>query len=161
MAGTKRMSGSRQAWTPAAAHGPGPWRPGAMNGSVLGLGRSRTSQEIGLAVLSALSVASVWSSVCPSYFTFATFASQPEARNRAVTTCWIGFGLSTAAAAAIYFVFDEIVPAIVAEVTAVALLGISMYAIHGEPPKGVPAMEKQSAAAPAPSQPQATVAQPA
>lgn len=110
------------------------------------LSGAKSKETIGIAILSALSITSVWSSICPSYFTFSTFASRPEARDRAMTTCWIGFGLSTAAAAAIYFVFDELVPAIVAEATAVALLGISMHAINSPPPETIPPMERQSEA---------------
>lgn len=102
-----------------------------------------TKESVGLAILSALSITSVWSAVCPSYFTLSTFGSQPEARERATKGCWIGFGLSSATAAAIYFVFDELLPAVVAEATAVALLGISLYAINSEAPKEIPPIEKQ------------------
>lgn len=116
------------------------WKPSPF----IGQAKSKTKEDIGLAILSALSITSVWSSVCPSYFTFASFASRPEARSRAMTTCWIGFGLSTATAAAIYFVFDQLVPAIVAEVTAIALLGISMHAINSETPVTIPPIEQQS-----------------
>jgi hypothetical protein len=115
-------------------------------------------EALGLAILSALSITSVWSSVCPSFFTLATFGSQPEARDRATKGCLIGFGLSTATAAAIYLVFDEIVPAIIAEVTAVALLGISLYAIHSEPPKTIPPMEQQQTTPRSQPLPQATPA---
>lgn len=98
---------------------------------------------MGLAVLSALSVAGLWSGVCPSYFTHRTFASKPEAKDKAIEGCWIGFGLSTAAAVAIYFVFDELVPALVAEGTAIALLGISLYALRQPPLDTVSAIEQQ------------------
>lgn len=137
-AGTRGYS-----WKPGGG-GPGQWHPGAAK--PLFLGQSKAAQEVGLSMLSALSVASVWSSVCPSYFTFSTFASQPAARQRALTTCWIGFGLSSAAAASIWFIFGEFVPALVAEGTALALLGISLHAIMSKPPEGVPAMEKQASA---------------
>jgi hypothetical protein len=139
--------------TPAGMHGhswkPGAaasrWHPGAARPPFLG--QSQAAQEVGLSMLSALSVASVWSSVCPSYFTFSTFASQPAARQRALTTCWIGFGLSSLAAVSIWFIFGEFVPALVAEGTALALLGISLHAINSKPPEGVPPMEKQQAVA--------------
>jgi hypothetical protein len=65
-----------------------------------------------------------------------------------MTGCWIGFGLSSATAAAIYFVFGEPLPALVAEATAIALLGISYWAIYSEPPTDTAAMEMQPEAQP-------------
>jgi hypothetical protein len=137
---------SRHAWSPAktsrlgksAARNRFPsWKPA-------GLGNpGGTKEAVGLAILSALSITSVWSAVCPSYFTLATFGSQPEARVRATKGCWIGFALSTATAAAIYLVFDELLPALVAEATAAALLGISLYAINSETPATIPPIERQ------------------
>jgi len=139
-------STSRPAWAPAKTSRLGKsaarnhfnsWKPA-------GLGNpGKTTEEVGLAILSALSITSVWSAVCPSYFTLATFGSQPEARVRATKGCWIGFALSTATAAAIFLVFDELLPALVAEATAAALLGISLYAINSETPKTVPPIEQQ------------------
>lgn len=113
-----------------------PWRP-------VELGNPGAKETVGLAILSALSITSVWSAVCPSFFTLATFGSQPEARARATKGCWIGFGLSTLTAGAIFLVFDELLPAVVAEVTAAALLGISLYAINSETPRTVPPIEQQ------------------
>jgi hypothetical protein len=139
---------SRPAWAPAktsrlgksaehAKHRFPSWKPA-------GLGNpGGTKEAVGLAILSALSITSVWSAVCPSYFTLATFGSQPEARVRATKGCWIGFALSTATAAAIYLVFDELLPALVAEATAAALLGISLYAINSETPATIPPIERQ------------------
>jgi hypothetical protein len=121
------------------------WKPGAVRLGAQG----STKETVGLAILSALSITSVWSAVCPSWFTLATFGSQPEARERATKGCWIGFGLSTATAAAIYFVFDEALPAIMAEATAIALLGISMYAIGSESPRTIPPIDRQQIPAPA------------
>lgn len=105
--------------------------------------KGSAKETVGLAILSALSITSVWSAVCPSFFTLATFGSQPEARARATKGCWIGFALSSATAAAIYVVFDELLPALVAEATAAALLGISLYAINSESPRGIPPIEQQ------------------
>lgn len=122
---------------PVSMNGLQSWRPARMGA------QGGTKESVGLAILSALSITSVWSSVCPSFFTLATFGSQPEARRLASKGCWIGFGLSSATAAAIYFVFDEMLPAIVAEATAVALLGISLYAINSEAPKTIPPIERQ------------------
>lgn len=126
-----------KSWVPA--NGRDAWRP-ALGAHIKG----KSSQEVGLAILSALSITSVWSAVCPSFFTFQTFGTQPEARPRAQKTCWIGFALSSATAGAIWLVFDEILPALVAEATALALLGISMYAINSEAPKTIPPIEKQN-----------------
>lgn len=131
------MENRVKSWVPANRRPE--WRP-ALGAHVKG----KSTQEVGLAILSALSITSVWSSVCPSYFTFKTFGTQPEARPRAEQTCWIGFALSTATAGAIWLVFDEFIPALVAEATAIALLGISMYAIRSEAPKTIPPIEKQN-----------------
>jgi hypothetical protein len=101
-------------------------------------------QNLGIAVLSALSIAGLHSAVCPSYFTMKTFASQPEARERAMEGLWISLGLSTLAAGSLYFIFDEWLPAIVAEATALALFGISVRAVNSTPPTTIPPIEKQN-----------------
>lgn len=122
------------------------WRPGSSYRQALrpSLGAcGGTKESVGLAILSALSITSVWSAVCPSYFTMATFASRPEARERAKKGCVIGLGLSTATAAAIYFVFDDLMSALVAEGMALALFGISLHAIHSEPPTDTLPMAEQ------------------
>lgn len=105
-------------------------------------------QMMGVAVLSALSIAGLHSAVCPSYFTMKTFASQPEARERAMEGLWISLGLSTLASGALYFIFDAWLPAIVAEATALALFGISVAAINSPPPKGIPPIEQQNTTTP-------------
>ena len=101
-------------------------------------------QSLGIAVLSALSIAGLHSAVCPSYFTMKTFASQPEARQRAMEGLWISLGLSTLASGAIYFIFDEWLPAVISQATALALFGISVHAINSPPPEGIPPIEKQN-----------------
>lgn len=121
------------------------WRPAPRRHSPM-LGNSKTKESLGLAVLSALSIAGLHSAVCPSYFTTRTFASQPEAREFAIEGLWISLGLSTAASVAIWLVFDEILPALVAEATALALFGISMYAINQPRPDTVPPIEQQQTA---------------
>lgn len=144
----KGILGNRRGWTPhnglGGMRGPRPQMGAASN----------TGQDVGLAILSALSITSVWSAVCPSFFTLSTFASRPEARDRARKGCWIGFGLSTLTAAGIYLYFKDLTAGIFAQGTALALLGISMYAINGEPPADVAAMDLQPEAAglPSPSQ---------
>jgi hypothetical protein len=105
-------------------------------------------QNLGIAVLSALSIAGLHSAVCPSYFTMKTFASQPEARERAMEGLWISLGLSTLASASLYFIFNEWLPAIVAEATALALFGISVKAIQSAPPTTIPPIEKQDVGTP-------------
>lgn len=122
------------------------WRP---HYAGLGAAKRETTETLGVAILSALSITSVWSAVCPSYFTLTTFASRPEARGRAMNGCWIGLGLSTATAAAIWMVFHEPAAAIVAEATALALFGISLLAINSEAPADVQAMNQQPEALPA------------
>lgn len=108
-----------------------------------------TEQRLGIAVLSALSIASVHSSICPSYFTMSTFASQPEARKRAMDGLWISLGLSTLAAGAIYMVWKDLAAALVGEATAFALFGIGVYAINQKPPTGIPPIEQQNTTSPA------------
>jgi hypothetical protein len=100
-------------------------------------------QNMGIAVLSALSIAGLHSAVCPSYFTMKTFASQPEARERAMEGLWISLGLSTLASVSLYFIFDEWLPAIVSQATALALFGISVKAVNSPPPETIPPIEKQ------------------
>ncbi len=106
-------------------------------------GSPQKSEELGIAVLTALSIAGLHSAVCPSYFTMVTFGSQPEARTRAMDGLWISLGLSTIASLAIYGVWKDMTVALVGEATAVALFGIGVYAISKEPPKTVPPIEKQ------------------
>lgn len=108
------------------------------------MGNPSTKEALGLSVLSALSIAGLWSAVCPSYFTHRTFASQPEARGKAEEGCWLGFGLSSLGAGAIWLVFDEPLAAIIAEATAAALLGISLYALRQPPMQTVPSIEQQN-----------------
>lgn len=122
------------------------WSPhrGGLGGNSFRMGMSSgDTQMLGVAVLSALSIAGLHSAVCPSYFTMKTFASQPEARQRAMEGLWISLGLSTLASGALYFIFKSWTPALVAEATALALFGISVAAIHSEPPKTIPPIEKQ------------------
>jgi len=110
----------------------------------LGNPGSQKGEQLGLSVLAALSIAGLHSAVCPSYFTMVTFASQPEARGRAMDGLWISLALSTVASGAIWLVFDNLVPALVSEATALALFGIGVYAINKEPPAGIPSIEKQT-----------------
>lgn len=125
------------------------WKPAyaALGAGRLGpqLGMSMDKkQNLGIAVLSALSIAGLHSAVCPSYFTLKTFASQPEARERAMEGLWISLGLSTIASGALYLIFDEWLPAIVSQATALALFGISVKAINSPPPTTIPPIEKQN-----------------
>lgn len=118
--------------------------------SMMGKSGREKTETLGVAILSALSITSVWSAVCPSYFTLKSFASRPEARGRAMSGCWIGLGMCTATAGAIWMVFKEPAAAIVAEATAIALFAISFFAIHGDSPSDVAAMDQQPEAAPLP-----------
>lgn len=119
----------------------------------MGLNRDQ-KQMMGIAVLSALSIAGLHSAVCPSYFTMKTFSSQPEARSTAMEGLWISLGLSTVAAASLYFIFEAWLPAIVAEATALALFGISVAAISSPPPTGIPPIQKQQITVEAPGIPE-------
>lgn len=142
MAGTKRMPGNR--WVPAAAHGPAPWRPGALSRlGNLDVATSEGRQMMGIAILSALSIAGLHSAICPSYFTMKTFSSQPEAKSRAMEGLYISLGVSSVASMGLYFVFNRWLPAIVSEATALLLFGIGVYAIQSKPPETIPPIEKQ------------------
>lgn len=147
------MKNSR--WTPymAGAAGMARWQPAALEGSRARLGQSfgmtaEQRQMMGIAILSALSIAGLHSAVCPSYFTMKTFASQPEAKSRAMEGLWISLGISTVASFGLYFVFEKWLPAIVAEATAAALFGIGVWAINSQPPGTIPPMEQQQEAQP-------------
>ncbi len=144
-------------WEPfmAGASGMARWQPAHAGklGSGHRLGQSfgmnaEQRQMMGIAILSALSIAGLHSAVCPSYFTMKTFASQPEAKDRAMEGLWISLGISSFASLGLYFVFEKWLPAIVAEATAVALFGIGVWAINSQPPGTIPSMEKQAAAQP-------------
>jgi hypothetical protein len=107
------------------------------------MGSPGTEEELALAVLSALSIAGVHSAINPSVFTLLSFGSKPEAKTRAMTGLWIGLGASTVASAAIYFVFKKPLPAVIAEVTAVALFGVGVWAVQQEPAQTIPQIEQQ------------------
>jgi hypothetical protein len=150
MAAAKRTTGNRQAWTPAAAHAFSSWRPGAVTRlGNLDVTTSEGRQMMGIAILSALSIAGLHSAICPSYFTMKTFASQPEAKDRAMEGLWISLGVSSLASAGLYFVFERWLPAIVSEATALLLFGIGAYAINSKPPETIPPIEKQQQQKPA------------
>lgn len=128
---------------------PGPRGLGAFNPTVapkkafLGQASAAETQMLGVAVLSAISIAGIHSAVCPSYFTLKTFASQPEAKERAMEGMWISLGVSTVTSLALYFVFKNWMPVIFSEATALLLFGIGVAAINSEPPKTIPSIEKQ------------------
>ncbi len=138
----------------AGASGMARWSPATVTpamrakmGQSFGM-NAEQRQMMGIAILSALSIAGLHSAVCPSYFTMKTFASQPEAKSRAMEGLWISLGISTLASGGLYFVFDRWLPAIVAELTAFALFGIGVWAINSPPPETIPSMEKQPEAKP-------------
>lgn len=123
------LARGRKPWAPVKRLGyepEGPWlrerQPAHGENSVLGI-----------SVLSALSVAGIWSSINPSYFALRSFANQPETRHIAREGLWIGLAASTAASVGILLVFDRWVPALVAELTALALFGVSLYAVNSPP----------------------------
>jgi hypothetical protein len=103
----------------------------------------KPEEDLGIAVLAALSISGLHAAIVPSYFTMVTFASQPEARSRAMDGLWISLVASSLASVAIYGVWKNLPSAITAEATALALFGIGVYAINKQPPKGIPPIEKQ------------------
>lgn len=113
------------------------WRPS------MGKKLEDNQSLLGISILSALSIAGLTSAINPSVFTLLTFASKPEARSRAMTGLWIGLGASTLASAALLMVFKEPLPALVSEVTAAALFGVGVWAIHQDPTTTIESIEKQ------------------
>lgn len=111
--------------------------------SGLGNRTNGPAAEMGLAVLSALSIAGIHSAINPSFFTLKAFAKKPIERANAIQGLWIGLWLGTLASVGLYFVFKRWLPALVSEVTALLLFGIGMAAVHSN---GVdePTMEKKS-----------------
>lgn len=131
---------------PLSRWSPGPRGAGAWNPTKrisMGQLSATETQMLGVAVLSAISVASLHSSICPSYFTMKTFSSQPEARARSMEGLWISLGVSTLASLSLYFVFKNWLPVVFSEATALLLFGIGVAATNSEPPKGIPPIEKQ------------------
>lgn len=115
-----------------------PWSPAS-----LGEGTGENSL-LGLSILSALSVAGIWSAINPSYFTFRSFASKPEAKAIAKEGIWIGLGASTAASLGVWLVFKRLTPAIVSQAVALTLFGISMYAVNAPAVDSIPKIEEQT-----------------
>lgn len=109
----------------------------------LGAIDKKDTQMLGVAVLSAISIAGIHSAICPSYFTMKTFASQPEARERSMEGLWISLGVSTLTSGALYFVFDSWLPVLFSQATAILLFGIGYAATNAEPPATIPPIEKQ------------------
>lgn len=112
------------------------------------LGNPGAKEDVGLAVLSALSVAGIHSAINPSIFTLLSFGSQPEGRDRAMKGLWIGLAASSLGSVAIYTVFGKLLPAIIAEATAVGLFGVGVWAINQEAPQSIPAIERQTPTGP-------------
>ena len=132
-------------WTPGP-RGQGAWNP--TRKMTLGQPSAAETQMLGVAVLSAISIAGIHSAICPSYFTMKTFASQPEAKERSMEGLWISLGVSTLTSLSLYFVFKNWMPVIFSQATALLLFGIGVAATNSEPPKGIPPIEKQQLTVP-------------
>ena len=133
---------------PPSRWSPGPRGEGAWNPTrkmTLGQPSAAETQMLGVAVLSAISIAGIHSAICPSYFTMKTFASQPEAKERSMEGLWISLGVSTLTSLSLYFVFKNWMPVIFSQATALLLFGIGVAATNAEPPQGIPPIEKQTA----------------
>lgn len=132
---------------PPSKWSPGPRGMGAWNPTKpmrMGQPNAAEAQMLGVAVLSAISIAGIHSSICPSYFTLKTFASQPEAKARAMEGMWISLGVSAITSLSLYFVFKSWMPVIFAGATSALLFGIGVAAVNSEPPKTIPSIEKQT-----------------
>jgi hypothetical protein len=121
-----------------------PYKNGLGRGLQMGAMSSQDTQMLGVAVLSAISIAGIHSAICPSYFTMKTFASQPEAKQRSMEGLWISLGVSAVTSASLYFVFKSWMPVIFAGATSLLLFGIGVAATNSEPPKNIPPIEKQN-----------------
>lgn len=124
------------------------WAPykkglGMSRGAQLGMS-SQDTQMLGVAVLSAISIAGIHSAICPSYFTMKTFASQPQAKARSMEGLWISLGVSAVTSASLYWVFKSWMPVVFAGATSLLLFGIGVAATNSEPPKNIPPIEKQN-----------------
>lgn len=120
-----------------------PYKSGLGRGVQMGMS-SQDTQMLGVAVLSAISIAGIHSAICPSYFTMKTFASQPEAKERSMEGLWISLGVSAVTSASLYFVFKSWMPVLFAGATSLLLFGIGVAATNSEPPKNIPPIEKQN-----------------
>jgi len=129
-------------WTPGP-RGMGAWNPTRQ--LRMGQPSAAETQMLGVAVLSAISIAGIHSAICPSYFTMKTFASQPEAKERSMEGLWISLGVSTLTSLSLYFVFKNWMPVIFSQATALLLFGIGVAATNSEPPKDIPPIEQQDA----------------
>jgi len=132
-------------WSPGP-RGMGAWNP--TKAVSMGQPSAAETQMLGVAVLSAISIAGIHSAICPSYFTMKTFASQPEAKERSMEGLWISLGVSTVTSFSLYLVFKNWMPVIFAEATALLLFGIGVAATNSEPPKTIPSIEKQAVVVP-------------
>jgi len=106
-------------------------------------GSITTSQRMAVSVLSALSIAGVHSALNPSLFTLMSFATQPEAKVRAMKGLWIGFGASTVASGMIWVVFEDWLPALISEATALGLFVAGVWALNQPAPVTIPKIEEQ------------------
>jgi hypothetical protein len=106
-------------------------------------GSITTSQRMAVSVLSALSIAGVHSALNPSLFTLMSFATQPEAKERAMKGLWIGFGASSVASGMIWIVFEDWLPALISEATALGLFVAGVWALDQPPPVTIPRIEEQ------------------
>jgi hypothetical protein len=132
-----------------------PYKNGlGIRGAQMGAMSAAETQMLGVAVLSAISIAGIHSAICPSYFTMKTFASQPEAKERSMEGLWISLGVSAVTSASLYFVFKSWMPVIFAGATSLLLFGIGVAATNSEPPKNIPPIEKQQTTVEAPGIPQ-------
>jgi hypothetical protein len=120
----------------------GAWNP--TKAVRMGQPSAAETQMLGVAVLSAISIAGIHSAICPSYFTMKTFASQPEAKERSMEGLWISLGVSTLTSLSLYFVFKNWMPVIFSQATALLLFGIGVAATNSEPPATIPPIEKQA-----------------
>ena len=121
-------------WEPAKRPS---WKPGLGN-------PGKPEEDLALSILSALSIAGIHSAINPSIFTLMSFASHSEAKPKAMTGLWIGLGASTLASGAIWVVFKEPLPAVIAELTAIGLFAAGVWAVNQPSPASIPQIQNQN-----------------
>lgn len=105
--------------------------------------------EIGVAILGIGMITGMHAAISPSVFTFNCFAKKPEEKAIGRKTLWISLGATSVTTLGLHLVFGKWIPTIVAEITALGLFGLGMYAIScADSAPSTPTMETPAAALP-------------
>jgi hypothetical protein len=109
--------------------------------------------ELGTAILGIGMITGLHAAISPSIFTFNCFAKKEAEKAIGRKTLWISLGATTVTSVGLHLVFGKWIPTIVAEITALGLFGLGMYAIScADSAPDAPTMETPPAALPASNQ---------